>query len=99
MNRSRKPSRFGVPLLGLGMGVVFLVAAWLGGNPALGWAMFGIMAAYSAILVLAGRFDAIQVLRGTPADERYRSFETRATVAAANVTIVFVLVMAVIDVT
>lgn len=77
----------------IGIGIVYLIGATLGGDVMLGLAMFGVMIVFAAVLLLGGRSDVIQVLRGQPADERYKSFENRATVVAGNVTALFVIAM------
>lgn len=73
-----------VMVLGLVFGSIILIVASIAGDPMLGLAMFGIMAAYVAILWLGGRFDLVQVLRGEPADERYKEMEHRSIIFAAN---------------
>ena len=77
-----------VALLG---GAAMFVAAWIGGAPDLGAGMFGIMAAYAAVLLAAGRSEVVRVLRGQPPDERYRSFDLRATAFTGTVIIFAVI--------
>lgn len=81
-------SKWVVPGLALALGGGYFLASWRGGNAALGAAMFAIMAAYAALLVAGGRSEVVRVLRGQPPDERYRSFDVRATAFAGVVTIV-----------
>lgn len=87
---SRRP-RWVVPILALLGGGAYFLANWIAGNPGLGGAMFAIMAVYAALLLLGGRSDVVRVLRGQPADERYRSFDLRATACAGTVTILVML--------
>lgn len=81
-----------MPAVALALGGAMLVAAWIGGDRALGAAMLAIMAVYAALLVLlGGRSDVVGVMRGQPADERYRSFDLRATAFAATVLAVVII--------
>lgn len=82
-----KRSRWFIPCAALLVGVAYLVANWIGGNPGLGAVMFAIMVLYAALLLAGGRSDLVRVLRGQPPDERYRSFDLRATSYAGLVTI------------
>jgi hypothetical protein len=77
-----------VPALGLAGGVVALIASWLGGQPILGVVLFAIMAAYVAVLMVGGRSELVRMLRGQHADERYESFDLRATAFAGVVMLV-----------
>lgn len=90
-------SKWATPAFSIVIGIAYLIAASLGGDPVLGLAMLGVMVVFAGVLLLGGRSDVIQVLRGQPADERYRSFETRATVVAGNVTAMFVIAMFVVE--
>jgi hypothetical protein len=83
--------KWAVPLLCLLIGLVYLGAFWLGGNPGAGLGGLAIMVGYGSLLLAGGRSDIVRVLRGQPADERYRSFDLRATAFAGVVTI-FVLI-------
>lgn len=78
----------GVALLG---GVAYFVANWFGGNPSLGAVMLAIMVVYAGVLLLGGRFEIFRALRGQFDDERYRSFDLRATAFAGVVTIVVLI--------
>lgn len=86
-----------VPAFAIAIGIVYLIAATIGGSFTGGLIMLGVMVAYAVFLVVGGRSDVVQMLRGQPADERYRHIETRATVIAANVIAVFVVALAVIE--
>lgn len=82
-----------MPAFSIGIGIVYLIGATIGGDVRLGLGMFAVMIVFAAVLLLGGRNEVIQVLRGQPADERYKSFENRATVIAGNITAVFVIAM------
>lgn len=89
--RKNRRSGWGVPVLAVLGGGAYFVATWIGGDPGLGAGMFAIVAAYAALLLLGGRFEILRALRGQFDDERYRSFDVRATAFAGSVTI-FVLI-------
>lgn len=91
--RSLTGSKWATPAFSVGIGIVYLIEATIGGDITLGLGMFAVMIVFTAVLLLGGRNDVIQVLRGQPADERYKSFENRATVIAGNITAVFVIAM------
>lgn len=90
-NNERKRSGWLVPGVALLIGVAYFVANWIGGNPSLGVAMLGIMVLYAAVLALGGRSEVVRVLRGQPSDERYRSFDLRATVFSGVITILVLI--------
>lgn len=87
----RKRFRWLVPGVALLVGVAYFVANWIAGNPSLGAAMLAIMVLYAAVLLLGGRSEVVRVLRGQPSDERYSSFDLRATAFAGVVTIVVLI--------
>ncbi|WP_406503490.1 hypothetical protein [Streptomyces sp. NBC_00212] len=75
---SRKSVRRSVPAFFLGIGVVCLVAATVGGRLGLGLVMFGIMAACSLALILLGRrSETYRGLTEEP-DERFALIGQRA---------------------
>jgi hypothetical protein len=45
------------------------------------------MLAYGVLLLVGGRSDIVQVLRGQPPDERYRTFDLRASAITGTVTL------------
>lgn len=91
-SRRTGSSKWVVPAVALALGGAIFTAAWVGGKPGLGTAMLAIMAAYAALLLLlGGRSDVVGVMRGQPADERYRSFDLRATAFAATVLAVVII--------
>lgn len=92
-DRSPAGSPWATPAFSIGIGIVYLIGATIGGDVRLGLGMFAVMIVFAAVLLLGGRNDVIQVLRGQPADERYKSFENRATVIAGNITAVFAIAM------
>lgn len=89
--KQARTSKWLVPAAGLVIGGVYFVAAVMGGSLSLGISMLAVMVVYVGILVVAGRFDVVRVLRGQPADERYRGFNLQATAFATSVLILALL--------
>ena len=73
-----------MPLFSLALGVVCLVAFWLGDRPEDGLFSLGLMAVFAALLLLGGRSDG--------RDERWARIDIYATAFAGHVTIGAVLV-------
>jgi hypothetical protein len=79
-------NRWAMPAFGLLLGVLFLAASAVGGQPAMGLGMLAVMAIYSGVLVAFGRRrEMVGVLGGVPVDERLASFNLRATSIAGTV--------------
>src|SRR6185437_11070483 len=72
-------SKWFLPLFAVALGLVILVAQWIGGNPVGGLESLGIMTAFGALLLLGGRSETIRGLRGDGRDERFRRIDIRAT--------------------
>jgi hypothetical protein len=84
---------WGLALFSLVLGGVLWVAAWTGGHPGLGLAMFVIMACFGAVFVAGRRSESIRMMAaGRGADERWRSIDLRATAIAGLVVITAVIV-------
>lgn len=79
--------RWAVPLLSLLLGLAYLAAFWVAGNPGAGLGPLAIMVGYGVLLLVGGRSEIVRVLRGQPADERYRMFDLRANAIAGTVTL------------
>jgi hypothetical protein len=78
--------RWGTPAFAILLGVLFFAASALGGQPAVGLAMFAVMALWSGFLVaFGGRSETVGALGGRPADERLASFNIIATAVAGTV--------------
>ena len=90
--KSRTIVFWSVPALGLAIGVVYFATAAASGRPALGAAMFGIMAAFSLAVVLASRRS--ETVRGLldRRDERITGIDLHATAFAGIAVIVALLV-------
>jgi hypothetical protein len=85
------------PAAGAAMGVVYLIAAWTSGHPALGVALLSIMLVFSAALVLVSRRS--ETVRGLldRRDERMVGIDLRATAFAGVVLILAVVGGAVVE--
>jgi hypothetical protein len=84
---------WGLPVSSAFLGVVMWAASWIGGHPVLGLAMFGIMVAFGAIIVVGRRSETIrQMAAGRHADERWRSIDLRATAFGGSAVTVAVIV-------
>ena len=96
MTRSRNSgvtrSRWFLPVFSVGMGVVALIAAWAGGQLAVGVIAFGVMAGFGLLVLLAGRSETVRGLRGDGRDERFAQIDLRAT-AAAGLVLISVLIV------
>jgi hypothetical protein len=69
----RMNARWGTPAFAILLGVLFFVASTLGGQPAVGLAMFAVMAVWSGFLVIfGGRSETVGALAGRPSDERVK---------------------------
>jgi len=78
----RPHSRWAAPAFAVGLGVLFWVAASVGGQPLVAWWGLGIMSAIGALTLLAGGSETIRALRGDGADERFAQIDLRATAYA-----------------
>jgi hypothetical protein len=82
-----------LPAVSVVLGLIMWAAAWIGGHPMLGLAMFGIMVAFGAIFVIGRRSESIRMMAaGRHADERWRSIDLRATAFGGTVLATAVIV-------
>ena len=85
---TRMGTRWRIPAFGLLMGVLLFAASAIGGQPALGLAMFAIMAVYSGVILAFGeRSETIGLLAGRPVDERLAGVDLAATAIAGTVAV------------
>ena len=82
----------------MSLGLVFLVAMWIGGDPRTGVYSLAIMAAFGAVILLGGRSETIRGLRGDGSDERFRQIDLAATAIAGLALITVVIVAFVVEV-
>ncbi len=84
--------RWTTPAISLLLGLVFLAAATLGGDPGAGLLMLGVMVVYAGVLLtLGGRSETVGMLAGRPVDERFAALSIHATAAAGVVAILVAL--------
>jgi hypothetical protein len=76
-------SKWFMPAFSASLGVVILVASWIGGHPVAGVFSLAIMVAFGLFVLLAGaRSETIRGLRGDGRDERFAMIDLRATAVA-----------------
>ncbi len=87
-----RTGRFALPVFCVALGVVFLVAGLVGGQPLVGVTSLVVMVVYALVLVVFGaRSDIVSILGGRPVDERLAAFTLQATATAGSVAIVVAL--------
>ena len=96
MIKNRSPavmrSKWFMPAFCVGLGVVVLVASWLGGHPGAGAISLALMAAFGLLFLLAaGRSETLRGLT-TERDERFAQIDLRATSLTGLALIVAVIV-------
>jgi hypothetical protein len=100
MQTTAKTSRkyLATPIFGAAMGVVYLVAFLVAGNPVDGVLGFAVMVAFSAALLLASRRS--ETVKGLldHRDERISAIDVRATAVTALVMITVVIVAFVVQI-
>lgn len=91
MSPDRNPRRWAVPVVGLTIGVAYLIAAWVSGNPVLGLEMFAIMLLFTGGTVLAARRS--ETVKGLldGRDERITSIDLKATAFAGGVVLITII--------
>ena len=75
-------SKWFVPLFAVALGVITLIAEWIGGDLDGGLISFAILAGAGALFLLGGRSETIRGLRGDGRDERFRQIDIHATALA-----------------
>jgi uncharacterized membrane protein len=91
MSSDRSLRRWAVPLVGLTIGIAYLITAWVSGNPVLGLEMFAIMLLFTGGMVLAARRS--ETVKGLldGRDERITSIDLKATAFAGAVVFVTII--------
>lgn len=96
--RQMSRSKWFMPLLALGLGIVMLAAMWVGGDPGSGLYSLVVMAAFGALILFGGRSETIRGLRGDGRDERFRQIDVAATAIAGLAVITAILAAFVVEV-
>ncbi len=91
-------SKWFVPLVAAGLGVVVLAAQWIGGSPGSGLVSLAIMTGFGALVLLGGRSETIRGLRGDGRDERFQQIDLLATAAAGLAVILAIIVAFLVEV-
>jgi hypothetical protein len=91
MSPDRNLRRWAAPAVGLTIGIAYLIAAWISGNPVLGLEMFAIMLLFTGGMVLAAkRSETVKgLLDGR--DERITSIDLKATAFAGAVVLITII--------
>jgi membrane protease YdiL (CAAX protease family) len=92
-------SKWFLPLFSVTLGMVMLVAMWIGGNPGLGLQSLTIMTVFGALILFGGRSETIRGLRGDGRDERFRQMDIHATALAGIVVLTAIIVAFIVEVT
>jgi hypothetical protein len=87
-----------LPLFAVALGLVMLVAQWIGGHPLSGLGSLGIMSAFGAVVLFGGRSETIRGLRGDGRDERFREMDVHATALAGLAVISAIIVAFVVEI-
>jgi hypothetical protein len=85
-------SKWFLPLLAAGLGLVILVAQWRGGSLGGGLVSLGIMTGFGGLILLGGRSETVRGLRGDGRDERFQQIDLQATAAAGLAVIVAIII-------
>ena len=86
-------SKWFLPGFAVALGVVILVAEWIGGDPSGGIISLAILAAFGVLVLLGGRSETIRGLRGDGKDERFRQIDIHAT-AIAGIAVISAIIIA-----
>jgi uncharacterized membrane protein len=91
-SRAISCSRWLLPLIGLGLGIVVFAVSWVGGQFGAGLVSLAIFAAFGVlILLLTGRSETVRGLT-VGRDERFAQIDQRATAVAGLVVLVTLIV-------
>lgn len=85
-------SKWFLPGFALGLGAIVFAASWIGGHPGEGLGSWAILAAFGAVVLLAGRSETIRGLRGDGRDERFAQIDLRATATTGVILITVVII-------
>jgi hypothetical protein len=90
-------SKWFVPVLSVGLGIVVFAAQWVGGDPGSGLVSLAIMTGFGALILLGGRSETIRGLRGDGRDERFRQIDIHATALAGLAVIIAVIIASIVE--
>jgi hypothetical protein len=84
-------SKWFQPSFSVGLGLLFLVALWMGGDLRGGVSALAVMVAFGGLILLGGRSETVRGLRGDGRDERFRQIDLAATAITGVVLITVVI--------
>jgi hypothetical protein len=90
-NRPIYRSRWWLPGFSLSLGLIMLVAFWIGDKPGDGLVALGIMAALGALFLFGGRSETLQGLGGPGRDERWAMIDLHATALTGLVLVTVII--------
>ncbi len=82
-----------LPSFSVAMGLVFLVALWVGGERQGGVEALVLMSVLALVFLVGGRSDMIRGLRGDGKDEYWQRIDVHATALAGHVAVLLILAM------
>ena len=85
-------SKWFLPSFSLVLGLIILVASWLGRQPGAGVISLAGLTAFGLLFLLAGRSETIRGLRGDGRDERFARIDLQATAVAGLALLVALIV-------
>ena len=88
-------SKWFLPGFTVAMGIVILVAEWIGGDPVGGVIALAIATGFAGLVLLGGRSETIRGLRGDGRDERFRQIDIHAT-AISGLAVISAIIIAII---
>ena len=91
MKTAMHRSKWFLPAFCVAMGVVLLVASWIGDDVRTGLYFLAWLSGFGLVILLAGRSETVRGLRGDGRDERFRAIDINATAFAGTV-LVFALI-------
>ena len=84
-------SKWFQPSFSVGLGLLFLVALWIGVDLRGGVYALVVMVAFGGLILLGGRSETVRGLRGDGRDERFRQIDLAATAITGVVLITVVI--------
>jgi hypothetical protein len=82
-----------MPTFAVALGVLFLLAFWVGGDVGSGVWSLAVMSVFAVAILALGRFDLVRGLRGDGRDEYWERLDIHATALAGLVVITAIIVM------
>ena len=91
-------SKWFLPGFTVAMGIVILVAEWIGGDPVGGVIALAIATGFAGLVLLGGRSETVRGLRGDGRDERFRQIDIHATAISGVVVISAIIIAFIVEV-